>query len=534
MPITYGSRGPRDKRLGAIPLVAEYGRRLDIAGIVDRLCPIRDVSHITHGQVVEVLIANRLTSPEPLVHIEEWAEKWAVEEVYGVLPRHLNDDRIGRALDAMAQHLDGMVGSIGAKAIEVFGVDVSRLHWDMTSISLFGDYEAAEEGFVLPHYGHPKDGRTDLKQVQTGFAVAADGGIPVYHRAFDGGAAEVSQVIPAMEALSKLAGERPFLLVGDAKLVSKGNLRAIVASGRTFIAPAPKNIVGTDILRSLDLASARDVDYTARRDVQRSASGKAYKVLEDTFTIPGERRGDATLTLRRIFVWSEARAEAAVANRQRKLARARDDLERLGRALGSRHYPDAAAVRTRLDLIAARHHVEDVLRTSVDTDDRGRPTLSWDFDEKSIAMEAATDGWYPLLTNLPLADADAAEVLRRYKGQEAVERRYGNFKGPLAVAPFFLKSNRRIEALVAVIALALLIFSLAERALRIAILPAEKLPDLQTRRPARPTGRLIFRALHNIALRPASRDGPALIPELRPLEAKILQLLAIDPTRERF
>ncbi len=31
-----------------------------------------------------------------------------------------------------------------------------------------------------------------------------------------------------------------------------------------------------------------------------------------------------------------------------------------------------------------------------------------------------------------LGEADAAEVLVRYKGQESVERRYGNFKGPLA------------------------------------------------------------------------------------------------------
>jgi len=38
-------------------------------------------------------------------------------------------------------------------------------------------------------------------------------------------------------------------------------------------------------------------------------------------------------------------------------------------------------------------------------------------------------------------------VLRRYKGQEVSERRYSNFKGPLAVAPMFLKNNRRIEAL---------------------------------------------------------------------------------------
>jgi hypothetical protein len=83
-----------------------------------------------------------------------------------------------------------------------------------------------------------------------------------------------------------------------------------------------------------------------------------------------------------------------------------------------------------------------------------------------------------LLTNLDAAEADAAEVLRRYKGQEVVERRYGNFKGALAVTPIFLKSNRRIEALISVICLALLIFSLVQRAVRLAIPPALKLAAL--------------------------------------------------------
>lgn len=91
-----------------------------------------------------------------------------------------------------------------------------------------------------------------------------------------------------------------------------------------------------------------------------------------------------------------------------------------------------------------------------------RPTLEWHFDEGALAGEAATDGWYELLTNLDL-DVTAAEVLRRYKGQEAVERRYSNFKGAIAVAPTFLKNNRRFAALITMICLALLVFSLVER-----------------------------------------------------------------------
>lgn len=165
------------KLLGALPVVAGLCRRLDIAGIIDRACPIRDLALLSHGQVIEVLIANRLTSPRPLVHVADWARTWAVAEVFGADPDALNDDRIGRALDALAPVLDQVVGSVGLSAIAAFGIDVSRLHWDMTSISLFGAYPDVDEAFATPRFGHPKDRRLDLLQIQTGLAVTSDGAI---------------------------------------------------------------------------------------------------------------------------------------------------------------------------------------------------------------------------------------------------------------------------------------------------------------------------------------------------------------------
>jgi hypothetical protein len=100
-----------------------------------------------------------------------------------------------------------------------------------------------------------------------------------------------------------------------------------------------------------------------------------------------------------------------------------------------------------------------------------------------------------LLTNLTFDQADTAEVLRRYKGQETVERRYGDFKGPLAVAPMFLHNNRRIEALITVICLALLIFCLVEREIRTQIAPELTMAGIYPQnRAVKPTGRLIFAA----------------------------------------
>jgi len=75
-----------EKRLGALPVVAEFGRRLRIAEIVDELCPVRPVAWISHGEVIEALVANRLTAPAPMVRVQEWAAAMAVDEAYGIAP----------------------------------------------------------------------------------------------------------------------------------------------------------------------------------------------------------------------------------------------------------------------------------------------------------------------------------------------------------------------------------------------------------------------------------------------------------------
>jgi transposase len=502
-----------EQALGALPVVAGFCRRLDIAGIIDRAVPVRCVARATHGQVIEALIANRLTSPSPMVHVGAWARQFAVSYVLGLAPDVLNDDRIARALDALAPVLEQVTGSVGAAAIAAYGIDVSQLHWDMTSVSLHGAYEQAEEGYPQPGFGHPKDRRTDLKQIQAGAAAAADGAVPVFWQPYGGGAGEVSQVTGAMEALRRLAGPRRFLLVGDSKLLSYANIAAMITAEVHFLAPASKAFVPAHVLAGCDYGAAAPAGYVAGRDAARPAGQRGgYRVTEDTMTITGPRRNDPAYTLRRVFVHSTARAGAAAAARSKKLHRAAGDLARLARGLGSRHYNTAEKVTARISAIARERRVGDYLRADVGTGPRGRPTLAWHFDQAAIDAEAATDGWYALLTNLP-ADLTAGQVLARYKNQPATsERRYHDLKGPLAVAPMFLHANRRITAIIGIICMALLIYCLAERQARRNLAPAIRLDGLY--RPARQAHRQpdLHRALNAAPAdnqRRHARDTPA-------------------------
>src|SRR5262245_12787598 len=523
-----------EKALGALPVIRDYLDRLGRAATIDRLCPMRDqVGRVSHGRVIAALVANRLTSPNRLLHVERWARDWAVAETCDIPPHARSADRVGRALDALASQCEAVVGSIGAAAIVAFGVDMSRVHWYMTSFSLFGAYDQVDGDYATPRYGHPKDRRPDLKQLQAGLAVTGDGGIPLLARAYDGGAGEIAQVTGAMRALAKLADRRRFLLVGDTKLVSYANLAALADAGVEFLAPAPKAVVPASTLASLDWASAAIVDYAADRDQARFAHQRAsYRAREGITTLRGPRKKDPVLTVRTVYIWSSARAHAAAAARAAKLDRARDDLDRLARAAGSHHlYRDPAAVKARVATITTKRRVAGYLvaRTALDPDTE-KPVLTWHFDQATLDAEAATDGWYALLTNLP-DTLDAAEVLTRYKGQEVVERRYGTVKGPLAVAPMFLHSNQRIHALVHVICLALLVFSLIERHARLGTGPDGKIPGLYAGRPARPTGALVLGALARLRLIPAHDGRPAYIPRPPRLQQHLLDILGVDPTQ---
>jgi transposase len=137
-------------------------------------------------------------------------------------------DRWLRWAEAIAPEFEGIVGSVGAQAIAAFGLEVL---WNMTSIPLYGEYEQADSEYAAPRFGHPKNRRPDLKRVHAGLAVTGDGGMPIFHRGYDGSAGEVAQLVPAMNFLHTMTRPRRFLLVGDANLISYGDLRDMIDTG---------------------------------------------------------------------------------------------------------------------------------------------------------------------------------------------------------------------------------------------------------------------------------------------------------------
>ena len=58
--------------VGALAFIVPLPQRWGLRELIDDLYPTG--SPISHGPVVEILIANRLTDPEPLYRIVAWAK----------------------------------------------------------------------------------------------------------------------------------------------------------------------------------------------------------------------------------------------------------------------------------------------------------------------------------------------------------------------------------------------------------------------------------------------------------------------------
>ena len=63
--------------------------------------PMRGRAQLTHGEVVAALVANRLSAPSPLYDVAGWASSAALAELFDIPAMLLNDDRLGRALEAL-------------------------------------------------------------------------------------------------------------------------------------------------------------------------------------------------------------------------------------------------------------------------------------------------------------------------------------------------------------------------------------------------------------------------------------------------
>jgi transposase len=457
------------QRVGALPVISSFCDLLQLGETVDRVVPWE--GEVPLGDLVEVLVINRLLQPKAMFRIGEWAQTAGVTDYFKLTAEQLNDDRLGRALERIADHREAIQAPLVLGIIHRFKLDVSQVHYDISDVELYGAYELdIPEGqpapTPMPAYGRTKSGRKNVKQIQFGLNVARDGAVPVAHLPLDGNAAESPSHLANLKQLARILPKQELLYIADSKLDTPENLRTVVAANGQFLcAGAFSPTLQQQFLTNRK--KLRRVDYFPKSQATKPAEERdRYEAFEVTERLEGMVDGRTIrCTYRQIFVWSQARARDQATTRERHVAKIREAFEAVEKNLGRYSLKTREAIVRRLEAARAKYS-EGTLFAYELTERRGKFTLSWKIDPKLLAEWKHLEGVYVLKTNLSKRTYPIAKLLETYRDQKHVERRIHHLKGPLAIAPMFLENPKRIAGLLCILVLALMVLALMERQVR--------------------------------------------------------------------
>jgi hypothetical protein len=514
------------RHVGPLLIVAHYLRELGVAQIVDTAIPRRGRALAGHGEIACVLAASRLCSPAPLYDIAGWASSAAVAELLGTPAALLNDDRLGRSLEALAGVAGDVRGQLMLTAVRRFPVaDASRLHLDLTAVRFAGHYGGSD----LVERGWAADRRI-ARQVKT-LQASVPSGVALYFRPHKGSSSELPAFAAAIEALAS-ALPPGLVVVADSGLGYLDHLCAADAANVRFVVPLRAGAgwaarFDTDVgpLGGLDALAV--LDHLSHRERHLPASQRTvWKGLLAPFPVDDPDTGHHDL--RAAYIWSSEEAATVREARERALARAEDSLAKIRNGLGGRYYKTRKQVDAKVAQILAGPAAGLItVRTATKA---GKPVISWHRDTGAIVAASRLDGLYALAANLPDHDdgtpLTALDVLKIYKAQWIAGQRHRDLKQTLRVRPVFLHNDDRIEALIAVIGIALLIFGLIEAELRAALGPGVPLPGiLPEGRAAIPTARAVLAAFDGLHL--TYTPGGIVLDRLTRVQRTILACLNI-------
>ena len=555
-----GATAVRSATVGGLPMVNELLRRIRLEKFLrDALLKEDGRTKLSPTKALLVLLRNLLVSREPIYGLGEWAVRYA-PDVLGLTEEEmklLNDDRVGRALDKLfAADVPSLVLRVAAHVVKEFGLCLDELHNDSTTVSFFGAYlNAAMEKQVLGRptlvitFGHSKDHRPDLKQLLFILTVTADGGVPLHFRAESGNVTDDVTHRDTWDLLCQLTGRRDFLYVADSKLATRENMAYLHQRQGRFITLLPKTRSENAAFRSLVRSEQVAWRLLWEKTDEDGEVLDSYSVSDQPATsVEGYR-----------LVWyhSRQKAELDALARMGRFQRAMRELGNLRSKLQSprTRYRQESKVAEAVAEIAVSCGAEAWLVTEIHRKEeetfrqarRGRPTqetqytrkvstrfdVTWQVDHLRMAEEARSDGVFPLITNV--TELSELELLKTYKRQPKIEKRFSQLKTDFEVAPVYLKAVHRIQALLSMYFFALLIEALLERELRGAMerKGIESLPLYPEGRPCRwPTTRRLldlFEPVQRHTLTHGKRPAEVLVTDLTRIQRRLLNLLGLTP-----
>jgi transposase len=452
-------------QVGAVPLLYAILDRLGLRSIVNMLRPTE--ADLDLGVVSLVLVLNRLMAPQPLCWVNRWLAQTVLTAALEVSSAKFYDQRLGRALEALHPHLGEIWARLVVRAVQEWQLDLSVLHWDITSCYFTGAYSQSE----LLRRGYSRDHRPDTKQVNLEADVTHGSRVPVGYRVLSGQTADISTPPGHLQALLRFLA-RPELaalglhpiLVSDGKMVTPQAISDCHAHRLFYLGPLPASQTNHRLLRSVsaDELAAHALAYRPQRKGQDAAC-VPYQGVWRPFrvTVPpptDQPQGlEKAYTDRALVVWSAGKAKLDVNKRRTYLKRLLEELEHIRRQLNRGRYAERDYVVERIGSVRRRNPAQNLVWFELQGTD-GQLSLKFHLDRDRLVAAQALDGRYALATNATQLSADQALAL--FKGQDDAEKQFHAVKGPLAVRPVFLHNDQRLEGLVFVTLVALLVRAL--------------------------------------------------------------------------
>jgi transposase len=370
------------------------------------------------------------------------------------------------------------------KALKVFEIDTQGMHFDTTSVSVFGDYDLYDPPFEIT-YGYSKDKRPDLKQFLVSM-LCVDRNIPILGATKDGNASDKTLNNELLTNISKHMAEHglqpgAYVYVADSAFVTEDNLKE--TKDRTWFLsrlPATYNECSRIIREAVACDQWIDIGPLAEEPDRPNRPTAYYRAHEGSVELYGQ-------VYRAIVVHSSAHDKRRHKRIDRLLKKDRKQIEQACKEATTTTYychEDAQAAGEKLIRKSlSRYHRLQIDVEKVPKYGRGRPpkgkpkkVLRYEYRLTATIMEAPEvikplreeAGCFVLLTNLldQQADWPAHELLSLYKGQIGIEKNFSFLKDPAIVNSIFLKKAERIEVLGLVLLISLLIWRLMERSMR--------------------------------------------------------------------
>ena len=226
----------KSKILDHLGLVASMFDELGLGEVLDEVIPQDQVQRkVSVGQAVKAMVLNGLGFVNQRLYlVPRFFENKPTERLIGqgIRPEHLNDDTLGRALDALYVHeVTALYARLSVQAARRLGLECRFGQLDSTSFLVDGEYNSGEEPDAKVIHitrGYSRDRGRELNQVVLDLMTEHQAGLPLFMKPLSGNSEDKAQFKQVVGAHLDQLREATAIeyLVADSALYTEATLKA--------------------------------------------------------------------------------------------------------------------------------------------------------------------------------------------------------------------------------------------------------------------------------------------------------------------